>query len=102
MAREKNAPNETGADLLNRILAAHQEAWEKAELAKFKAKGQGRKGDARKGRRTKPNPLDVSDLRELPPGWTWASVEQLGLISGGLTQNAKRCDLGRHVPFLRR
>jgi type I restriction enzyme S subunit len=99
--REKNAPNETGADLLNRILAERRAAWEWAELPKFMAKSRRPRRVAAKGQYTEPNPLNVSDLPKLPPGWTWASVEQLGSISGGLTQNSKRNNLARHVPFLR-
>src|SRR5690606_14018520 len=75
--REKNPPNETGADFLARILAERRAAWERAELARLKAKGKAPKGDSWKSRYVEPTPPDTSGLRDLPNGWVWASVDQL-------------------------
>ncbi|MDT8448438.1 MAG: restriction endonuclease subunit S [bacterium] len=82
--REKNPPKETGADLLKRILKARREAWEAAELEKFKAKGQPPKDDAWKKKYQEPalpSPEAIADLPELPEGWVWASLDQLAWAS---------------------
>ncbi len=46
-------------------------------------------------------PLDTSDLPELPDGWAWATIEQIGDVSGGLTKNSKRSALSAKLPYLR-
>jgi len=38
---------------------------------------------------------------ELPDGWRWAKVGEIGEISGGLTQNSKRNVLKKKMPYLR-
>jgi type I restriction enzyme S subunit len=58
------APTETGAELLQRILAERRKA-------------------AGKGKYKEPVGPDTSGLPELPEGWVWASVEQLGAVKGG-------------------
>jgi type I restriction enzyme, S subunit len=81
--REKNAPNETGADLLNRALAERS--------------GQ----RASRTRRAPPKP-DDSILPDLPFGWVWASLGDICDIVGGITVDAKRStDEMEEVPYLR-
>lgn len=46
-------------------------------------------------------PVDTSDLPELPEGWEWATIEQIGNVSGGLTKNSKRSTLTEKLPYLR-
>jgi type I restriction enzyme S subunit len=75
--REKNTPNETGADLLNRILAERRAAWRRAELAKMKAKGEKTKNDNFKFRYSEPASATTSELPSLPDGWTWTTIDQL-------------------------
>jgi type I restriction enzyme S subunit len=41
------------------------------------------------------------NLPELPEGWAWARVGQLGSILGGLTKNPKRAKLAHQYPYLR-
>lgn len=49
-----------------------------------------------------PSPVSVSlDLPTLPAGWIWASVDQIGLVSGGLTKNRGRAKREQTRPFLR-
>jgi type I restriction enzyme S subunit len=75
--REANpAPEETGADLLARILRERLARWEAQQLAKFEAQGkappkgwQGKYPEA-------PDP-NTAGFPELPVGWTWTSVDQL-------------------------
>lgn len=98
--REKNPPNETGADFLARILAERRAAWERAELARLKAKGKAPKGDSWKSRYVEPTPPDTSGLRDLPNGWVWASVDQLSeLIQYGTSAKCSGDPSG--IPVLR-
>jgi len=75
--REQNAPTETGADLLARILKERRARWEEAERTKFAAKGQTPKNDAWRSRYPEPAVPNTDDLPELPEGWTWASPAQI-------------------------
>jgi type I restriction enzyme S subunit len=85
--RAANPPSQTGADLLALILAKRRASWE----AKPTNKGRGYK---------EPRPLAINDGRELPEGWTWASVDQIGEVVTGNTPPAS--DLAAYdgdVPF---
>jgi type I restriction enzyme, S subunit len=82
--REKNTPNETGADLLKRILAERRAAWERAELAKRESKGEKPTNHAWKARYPEPIAPDAANLPELPCDWAWATLDQLSsLITSG-------------------
>lgn len=62
--RAANPPDETGIDFLARILAEHRTGWKAAPHPR------GKRYD---------NPFAVGnrELKPLPDGWTWASVDQL-------------------------
>ena len=77
------SPQESGADLLARILKTRRET------------GQGR------GKYKEPVEPDTEGLPELPDGWVWASVEQLATVIGGLTKNKKRGEMPMKRPMLR-
>lgn len=67
---------ETGADLLQRILIERRARWETRQLSKFAEQGKA----APKGWQAKyPEPVapNTEGLPRLPTGWTWASVEQI-------------------------
>jgi type I restriction enzyme, S subunit len=101
--REKNAPNETGADLLKRVLAERRVAWERAELAKLKTNGRIPSGGAWRSRYVEPSPLNPTKLPDLPRGWTWASLKQLGDFGRGKSRHRPRNDptlYGGAYPFL--
>lgn len=84
--RETHKPAETGHDLLARI---------RAERAATPAKGRGKSAAATP-------PLDTSDLPDLPDGWAWAMLGELGEIVGGATVDAKRKPVDPvTVPYLR-
>lgn len=74
--REKNPPNETGADLLARILVERRAARESSST-KLTMNDEALGASARKKRYQEPEPLNTADLPKLPPGWTWANVDQL-------------------------
>jgi type I restriction enzyme S subunit len=93
---------ESGKVLLHRILATRRKAWETAELGKMRrGKGQIPANDAWKKEYQEPSPPDLTDLAKLPVNWIWASMGQIGIVSGGLTQNQKREALALQRPFLR-
>ena len=80
--RKLGTPAETGAQLLQRILTERRARWEAKQLAKFKEQG---KTPPKDWQKKYPEPVqpDTTGLPELPEGWTWASVEQLGEVQLG-------------------
>lgn len=76
-------PQESGGDLLARILKTRRETW------------QGR------GKYKEPVEPNTDGLPDLPDGWVWASVEQLATVIGGLTKNKKRAEMPMRRPMLR-
>ena len=69
--REANAPQETGAQLLARILRERRARFEQKHGPKKKYK--------------EPAAPDTAQLPALPQGWVWATVEQLAELSSGHT-----------------
>jgi type I restriction enzyme S subunit len=83
-AAYNDAPFETGAELLARILTERRQNWE------------GR------GQYKEPAAPDTSNLQPLPEGWTWASVEQIGRIETGNTPpKAEAANYGDEVPLVK-
>ena len=74
--RKENPPEETGEELLQRILAERRKRWEAEQLAKFEAKGK-RPPRKWKAKYKEPVTPDTSGLPELPEGWCWATVDQV-------------------------
>ncbi len=83
--RNYKGQGETGQDLLKRILKTRREAWERRELAKMKTKGKTPKDEEWKEKYEEPGMPDTSTLPELPLGWAWARLEQLGFVESGQT-----------------
>jgi len=89
LARAEGRDYETGAQLLARILRERRIAWETQVP------------NVRKRKYDEPQPPDTSRLPELPEGWTWASVEQVGRLQLG-RQRAPKYHQGQHMrPYLR-
>ena len=100
--REKHgSEGEKGEDLLKRIIQARREAWEAQELAKMSAKGHKPKNDKWKEKYKEPEGPDTTNLPELPEGWVWCRLGQIGKVTGGLTKNSKRAELPKLFPYLR-
>ena len=98
--RRANPPDETGAELLGRILAKRRRRWEEEQLAKFEAKG--RKPPRNwKAKYREPVAPDTGKLPDLPEGWCWATVDQVAAVTGGLTKNPARNRLPNRYPYLR-
>lgn len=85
--RAANPVEETGHDLLARIV--------RNRAAKAPAKGRGR-------RAANAAPLDTSALQDLPEGWAWGTLGEVGEIVGGATVDKKRKPSDPvTVPYLR-
>ncbi len=80
--RAKHRDVEPASELLRRILAERRRKWEQEQLAKFAAASK----TPPKGWQSKyvePTAPDTTGLPQLPAGWCWASVEQLGDVQLG-------------------
>lgn len=94
-------PQETGADLLQRILTERRARWEAKQLAKYAEQGK----TPPKGWQTKyPEPIEPSpsqdDRLTLPPSWAWATVDQIS-IAQKYGSSAKTSEDADGVPVLR-
>ncbi len=78
LARREGRPFEPVDQLLARILKERRAKWEADQLAKMHAAGKPPKDDKWKAKYPEPIAPDASSLPELPEGWVWASVDQLG------------------------
>lgn len=74
--RRENPPEETGEELLRRILAERRKRWKAEQLAKFEAKGKNPPKNWR-AKYKEPVAPDTSGLPGLPEGWCWATVDQV-------------------------
>ncbi len=83
LASKENRNYESGEQLLQRILKERREKWNG------------------KGKYKEPSSAQIVDLPQLPKGWTWTRLEQLGFTFGGLTKNPKRSKLKNQLPYLR-
>ena len=99
--RQENPPDETGEELLERILVERRKHWEEEQLAKFKA--QGRKPPKNWQQKYKePVEPNTSELPELPEGWCWATAEQLGeVVTGTTPSTSDPANYGNHLPFFK-
>ena len=98
----RGTPQETGAELLQRILSERRARWEQKQRDKFAGQGK----TLPKGWQAKyPEPVapDLADLPSLPDGWTWASLDMLGEIASGVAKGMKKSSgtPTREVPYLR-
>ena len=82
--RKHNKPEETGGQLLQRILKERRARWEAKQLAKFKEQGKTHPKDWQ-AKYPKPVQPDVTNLPELPEGWVWSTVDQCALDETALT-----------------
>ena len=99
--RRENPPEETGEELLRRILDERRRRWESEQLAKFEAKG--RKPPRNwQAKYKEPVAPDAARLPELPEGWCWASFEALCDIQlGKMLSRPAREGSENRKPYLR-
>lgn len=69
--RESHPDVEPASVLLDRIRQERRRRWETAELARMKSPP---RDDRWKAKYQEPDPVDESDLPELPEGWCWANL----------------------------
>ena len=100
--RARNPPQETGTELLARILRERRARWEVRQLAKFKAKGTAPPKDWQ-AKYPEPVKPDDSALPELPGHWCWTSLDTLGELASGVAKGSKTKpgEVLREVPYLR-
>lgn len=98
--RANNPPVETGAQLLARILTERRTRWEAKQLAKFKEQG---KTPPKDWQSKYPEPVqpDATNLQELPEGWAWATVEQLGNVQLGRQRSPSKIGKANPTPYIR-
>ena len=98
--RTQHQPTETGAQLLQRILQERRARWEARQLAKFAEQG---KTPPKDWQKKYPEPVqpDTTDLPELPQGWVWASVEQLGDVQLGRQRSPDKVGGVSPTPYIR-
>lgn len=97
--RDNGAPQESGADLLARILRERRTRWEAKQLAKFAEQGKAPPKDWQK-KYPEPATPDTTHLPDLPEGWVWATIEQLSLEQK-YGSSAKTSEDSAGVPVLR-
>ena len=89
LARSEDRDYEPADRLLERILAERRTHWESQPK--------------RRGKYKEPAPPETSDLPELPEGWMWATMPQLGELNRGKSKHRPRNDprlLGGAYPFV--
>lgn len=97
--RKHNPPQETGAQLLERILKERRARWEAKQLAKFAEQGKA-PPKGWKDKYAEPVKPDITNLPQLPDEWVWASLDQLSsMVRNGLSQKPSTDPIG--YPILR-
>lgn len=98
-AENSNQVQETGEQLLARVLKQRREHWQQQKLAEFAEKG---KTPPKNWQDKYPEPVqpDTTDLPELPEGWVWATIDQLAL-NKRYGSSSKTNDDSSGVPVLR-
>jgi type I restriction enzyme S subunit len=104
--RAEHPKTEPASALLARILTERRQKWEADQLAKFTAAGKSAPKNW-KDKYPEPAAPDTTDLPDLPPGWCWASVDQVAsqddysLAIGPFGSNLKVSDYAQNgVPLV--
>ena len=98
--RERNPPNESGANHLVRILRERHAIWQKVKLTDAMTNNGTSKRRVANLKYDDPEASNVSDLPDLPRGWVWATVDQVcWLMQYGSSAKCSTEDDG--VPVLR-
>ena len=103
LARTEEREYEPADQLLTRILKERRTKWEADQLAKMEAQGKAPKDDKWKAKYKEPAGPDTRELSELPEGWVWATLPQLGELGRGKSKHRPRNDprlFGGSYPFI--
>jgi type I restriction enzyme S subunit len=92
--------DESGPQLLQRILQERRARWEDKQRAKFAQAG---KPPPNGWQAKYPEPVapDTSDLPALPEGWVWASVDQVGEVQLGRQRSPGKLTGIGSTPYIR-
>jgi restriction endonuclease S subunit len=100
--RKTHKPDETGVQLLRRLLEARRTRWEQSGLRRLGVRGKPPKDDKWKSRYPEPRLATTGDLQDLPEGWLWASVDQLASGETGAIQSGPFGSQLLHSEFVKR
>ncbi|TWI10321.1 restriction endonuclease subunit S [Aerolutibacter ruishenii] len=95
----RDQSQETGAELLQRILTERRARWAQMQLARFAEQG---KTPPKDWQTKYPEPVapNTADLPPLPDGWVWSTIDQLSIhVRNGLSQKPTQEPIG--YPILR-
>ncbi len=100
--RATHPAKEPASALLARILKERRQKWEADQLAKFAAAGKEPPKNW-KAKYVEPSPPDTKGLPSIPESWTWATLDALADVVGGVTKDQKKANQPgmREVPYLR-
>lgn len=85
LARAEGRNYEPADALLQRMLKERRAKWEANELAKTNTNGKVLKDDEWRAKYKQPAAPSLTGVPNLPIGWVWASVAQLGPVQSGQT-----------------
>ena len=80
---------ETATELLQRIRTERRQKWEAAQLAAFEAKGK-KPSKGWQNKYKEPERVDESELPELPNGWCWIFLPEVGYMNRGKSRHRPR------------
>ena len=86
--RTENTNVEPASELLARIRTERRERWEAAQLAKYEAKDK-KPPKNWQDKYKEPEPVDESELPELPETWCWCPLEELASHQSGFAFKSK-------------
>ncbi|MEI7911945.1 MAG: AAA family ATPase [Verrucomicrobiota bacterium] len=94
--RDSHTPEETGAQLLKRLLQERRTRWEEAEFKRLQDAGKPPKDDKWKVRYPQPATPESVVLPNIPMTWVWATADQLINVTRPITYGVIK--LGSNVP----
>lgn len=98
--RRANPDVEPASELLARILRERRERWEQQQLTTYESKGK-KPPKNWQIKYKEPAAPDTANLPQLPNGWRWATVQQVGDVQLGRQRSPKHHN-GPHMrPYLR-
>lgn len=98
-AENSDRVQETGEQLLSRILKQRREQWQQQKLTEFAEKGKTPPKNFQ-NKYLEPTQPDTTNLPKLPESWVWASVDQLA-VNKRYGSSSKTNDDSSGVPVLR-
>lgn len=89
--RKEHPDVEPASKLLKRILVERRKNWEEDYIKQYvAAHGHAPKDDSWKKKYKEPAAPDTSNLPQLPNGWVWATLPQLGELNRGKSKHRPR------------